>query len=160
MSLPSQPDTAVSAAALGAAAGCPAPMHPDTPLTSDELARILKISTRTPEAWRQRGVGPRYYNHVCFAGILSWAKLQMCNALAGAAAALLAGPAKKFETERILSASQSRSNRRRRRSTMGATDVEASSCWASSSWVCRQREHRGMARIIRQGSGTPAPRRW
>ena len=36
------------------------PLTPDTILTSAELASVLKIATRTPEAWRTRGDGPRY----------------------------------------------------------------------------------------------------
>lgn len=36
------------------------PLTPDTLLTSAELAIVLKIASRTPEAWRIRGHGPRY----------------------------------------------------------------------------------------------------
>ena len=38
-----------------------APLTPDTLLTSAELAKALKVAPRTPEAWRNRGDGPRYH---------------------------------------------------------------------------------------------------
>jgi predicted DNA-binding transcriptional regulator AlpA len=34
--------------------------HPDELLTSVELARVLKVSDRAPENWRQNGDGPPY----------------------------------------------------------------------------------------------------
>jgi hypothetical protein len=36
------------------------PVHPDTLLTSVELARALKVNSRLPEVWRATGAGPPY----------------------------------------------------------------------------------------------------
>jgi hypothetical protein len=38
----------------------PLPVHPDTLLTSVELARTLKVNDRLPEVWRATGTGPAY----------------------------------------------------------------------------------------------------
>jgi hypothetical protein len=38
----------------------PLPTHPDTLLTSVELARTLKVNDRLPEVWRASGTGPVY----------------------------------------------------------------------------------------------------
>jgi hypothetical protein len=42
------------------AAASPLPAHPDTLLTSVELARTLKVNDRLPEVWRATGTGPAY----------------------------------------------------------------------------------------------------
>lgn len=41
-------------------AASPLPAHPDTLLTSVELARALKVNDRLPEVWRASGTGPAY----------------------------------------------------------------------------------------------------
>jgi hypothetical protein len=60
MTLSPQLDRAEVPADMPATSPLPLPLHPDTLLTSVELAGVLKVNRRLPEVWRVSGAGPAY----------------------------------------------------------------------------------------------------
>jgi hypothetical protein len=60
MTLSPQLDKIEGSASAMMAVTSPLPTHPDTLLTSVELARVLKVNDRLPEVWRSSGTGPAY----------------------------------------------------------------------------------------------------